>query len=207
MYSIFSVTNPADDTSLLTIVELRAAVGATDSSQDVKLLSIGRSVAATISRQCALASDGVNPPTLLQETCRDVFRSRQLAETLMLSRRPVTSITSVDIDGETLDADDYEVDPATGLLSRLNDDSQIDWPCGKIEVEYVAGYETPPDDLKLAASKLVTTFNAEQAKDPNLKRESVPGVMDLEYWVSPSSDPLLTNEISQLLAPYRQYRL
>ncbi len=207
MYSIFSVTDSADDTSLLTIAELRAAVGATDGSQDAALLILGRSVSATISRQCALASDGVNPPTLLQETCNDVFRARRLSETLMLSRRPVTSIISVTIDGEALDADEYEVDPATGLLTRLSDDRPICWPCGKIEVQYIAGYATAPDDLKLAASKLATSLNAENAKDPGLKREKVDGVGELEYWVAPSSDPLLTNEISQLLAPYRQYRL
>jgi uncharacterized phiE125 gp8 family phage protein len=170
MYSIFSVTSPASDTSLLTIAELRAAVGAVDGSQDAALLVLGRGVSATISRQCCLAADGVNPPTLLQETCTDVFRLRRKADGLLLSRRPVTEITSVEVDGDPLDADEYEVDPATGILRRLCDDTPIDWTCGKIEVEYVAGYSTAPDDLKEAAKKLATAFNAERTRDPSLKR-------------------------------------
>lgn len=207
MYSIFSVTDPADDLSLLTIAELRAAAGVADGSQDTALYALGRSVSATISRQCGLAHDGVNPPTLLSETCSDVIRLRKLTETLLLSRRPVTSITSVTVNDELLDTDEYEIDPATGLLTRLSDDIPICWPCGKVEIEYIAGYTVAPDDLKLAASKLATTLAAEQAQDPNLKRVDIPGVIEKEYWVSPTTDPLVTKEISQLLAPYRQYRL
>ncbi len=200
MYSIFSVTTPATDTSLLTIAELRAATGVTDN--DTALYALGRGVSATISRQCGLASDGINPPTLLSETCSDVIRLHRPTETLMLSRRPVTSITSVTVNDEVLDTDEYEVNPATGLLTRLSDDCPICWPCGKIEIEYLAGLLAV-----LAASKLSTVLYAEQGTNPNVKRESIPGVIEKEYWVSPSSDPLLTNEIAQLLAPYRQYRL
>ena len=78
-------------------------------------------------------------------------------------------------------------------------------PSGKITVVYVAGYETVPADVKLAASKAVALLNTEAGRDPNLKREDIPGLIEREWWVAPSSDPLLSNEISELLAPYRQY--
>jgi len=205
MNSRFTVTTPASDLSLLTIAELRAAAGVADSSRDVELTLLGLRVSASIARQCGIASDGVNPPTLLRETCSEVFRPGADAASLILSRRPVTSVASVAFDDDAPeDAEDYEVDPATGILTRLCDNYPIKWPRCKISVSFVAGYATAPDDLKLAASKLATATFAETARDPNLKREDIPGVREVEFWVAPSDDPLLSQEISDLLAPYVQ---
>jgi hypothetical protein len=199
MMSRFSVTEPASDVSLLTAAELRAAVGATDGSQDAALAIIGRRVSTAISRQCNIVDDGVNPPTLLRETCTEIFRWDSCGP-IKLARRPVTSITSVTIDGEAVDADEYEVEGRD--LYALTDDELSEWAAGKITVVYVAGYATAPDDLKLAAAKLVTATNAESTRDPSLKREEIPGVMEAEYWVAPSGDPLLSREIADLLSPY-----
>lgn len=197
--SRFSVTTPASNLSLLTTAELRAAVGATDGSQDAELAILGRRVSTAIARQCNIVDDGVNPPTLLQETCTEIFRWSGCGP-LPLARRPVTSITSVTIDGEAVDAADYEINGRN--LYALSDDEIDEWTSGKITVVYVAGYATAPDDLKLAASKMATATNAETARDPSLKREDVPGVGELEYWVAPSGDPFLSREIADLLSPY-----
>jgi hypothetical protein len=197
--SKFSVTTPATDLSLLTIAELRAAVGAADGSQDAELAIVGRRVSTAIARQCNIVDDGVNPPTLLQETCTEIFRWDGCGP-LSLARRPVTSITSVTIDGVVSDAADYEI--VGRYLYALTDDEVTDWQSGKITVVYVAGYATAPDDLKMAATKLVTATNAESTRDPSVKREEIPGVMEVEYWVAPSGDSFLSNEISDLLSPY-----
>lgn len=202
MNSLFSVTSPSSDLSLLSIAELRTAVGAIDGSQDAALSTLGKGVSASIARQCGIASDGVNPPTLLRETCTEVFRVEKSVAKLVMARRPVTSVVSVVVGDETLDAADYEINTATGSLIRLVDDVQTDWLRGKITVVYQAGYGTAPDDLKLAATKLATALSAETARDPSLKREEIPGVMTQEFWVSPSDDPLLSKEIADLLSPY-----
>lgn len=204
MNSLFAVTDEAESTSLLTIEELRAAAGVTGSSQDTALTLLGLRLSASISAQCCVASDGVNVPTLLSETCSDQYRPAKYETSLILSRRPVTSIVSVTENDIVLDAADYEVNPSSGVLKRLCGDSEAKWPCGKITVSYVAGYATAPDDLKLAASKLATALYTETARDPNLKRVNVPGVIEREYWVSPTDDPLLSREISDLISPYRQ---
>lgn len=198
--SRFSVTTPATELSLLTIAELRAAAGVSDSSQDTKLFGIGRGASTALARRCAIIDDGVNPPTLLQETCTEIFRWTGCGP-LRLARRPVTSITSVTIDGNVSDAADYEVVGGRNLYA-LSSDEITDWAAGKITVVYVCGYEPAPSDLKLAASKLVTALNAEAARDPSLKREDVPGLMEREYWVAPSDDPFLSKEIDDLIAPY-----
>jgi hypothetical protein len=197
--SRFSVTVPVDDVSLLTIEELRAAVGATDDSQDDALDIISRRVSTSIARQCNIIADEVNPPTLLSEICTEIFRWDGCGP-LRLARRPVTSILSVTIDGEVSDAADYELNGRN--LYALSDDEITEWASGKITVVYEAGYETAPDDVKLAASKLVTATNAESTRDPSLKREDIPGLAELEYWVPPSSDSFLTQEVAELLAPY-----
>lgn len=205
MHSTFTVTSAASDTSLLTIEELRAAAGVTGSAEDARLQTLGRQVSLSIAAQCGVAADGINPATLLSETCSEVFRLRDKSASIRLSRRPVTTIASVVENDETLAADGYELDKASGLLRRLCDDSPSNWPCGKITIAYTAGHATAPADLKLAASKLVTALYAETARDPSLKRERVDGVSELEYWVAPSDDPLLSQEIRDLIAPYKQW--
>lgn len=198
--SRFSVTTPATDVSLLTTAELRQAAGISDGSKDAELSVIGRRVSTAIARQCCIVDDGVNPPTLLRETCTEVFRWTGCGP-LRLARRPVTSVVSVVSAGVTIDAANYEISGGRNLYS-LSSDELSEWTTGKITVVYQAGFVTAPDDLKLAAAKLVTATYAEAARDPSLKREDIPGVIEREYWVAPSKDPLLTREIEDLIAPY-----
>lgn len=207
MYSTFTVTTPASELSLLTVEELRAAIGVTDTSQDAALTTLGLRLSASIAEQCGVASDGVHPVTLLSETCSEVFRPARHQQDLILARRPVGEITSVTENGTMLDAADYEIRRGSGILTRLSGDRFSCFPCGKITIVYVAGFETVPDDLKLAASKLAAALYSETARDPNLKRIDIPDVEMREYWVGPSDDPLLSAEISDLLAPYRQVYL
>lgn len=207
MYSTFTVTTPASELSLLTVEELRAAVGVNDSSQDAALTALGLRLSASIAKQCGVASDGVHPATLLSETCSEVFRPARHQQDLILARRPVSAITSVTENGTVLDAADYEIRRGSGILTRLSGDRFSCFPCGKITVIYIAGFTTAPDDLKLAASKLAAAIYSETARDPNLKRVDIPDVEEREYWVGPSDDPLLSAEISDLLAPYRQVYL
>jgi hypothetical protein len=207
MYSTFTVTTPAENLSLLTTEELRAAVGVTDSSQDAALSALGLRLSTSIARQCGVASDGVHPATLLSETCSEVFRPARQNQDLVLARRPVSEITAVSENGTVLDVADYEIRGGSGILTRLSGDRFSWFPCGKITVVYVAGFDKAPDDLKLAATKLATALYSETARDPNLKRVDIPDVEMREYWVGPSDDPLLSAEISDLLARYRQVYL
>lgn len=203
MTSIFSVTSAASSLALLSVAELRALLGAGPSDDDLEVL--GRRVALAIAGACGVAADGVNPPTLLRETCAETFRLARRVATLRLARRPVAAVTSVVENGTTLDPVSYELDPASGLVTRLSGDQPCWWPCGKVAFAFTAGYVAAPDDLKLAAAKLAAVLAAESGHDPNLKRESIPGVIEREWWVPPTTDPLITREIEELLSPYRQY--
>lgn len=203
MTSAFTVTTPATELSLLTIEELRAAAGLNiaDDTADAVLLPLGRSASTAIARRCAVHEDGVNPPTLLQERCVETFRWARCGP-IPLSRSPVTSVASVTLDGSAVDEESYET--VGRNLYYLTSGDVASWASGKIIVTYDAGFAAAPSDLKLAASKLVTALYSETARDPSLKRIDIPGVEEREYWVAPSSDPLLTREISELIAPFRQ---
>jgi hypothetical protein len=209
---MLTVTTAATDRSLLTPAELRSAANQTDGSRDTELATLGNRVAAAIARSCNVATDGVTPATLRYETLTETLRPNEqdpfcygpLRRYIILSRRPVVSVTSIVEDGTTLDAEDYEIDAASGRILRLEDDEPAYWLRAKIVVVYTAGWQTVPDDLKLAASKLAQLFWADSLRsDPNLRSEEIPGVITRSWWVSQRPDPLLPEDIDELLAPYK----
>lgn len=200
------VTTAATDRALLTAAEARAAIG-DDAADATKITALLNRVSSAITRTCRVPAGGAVPPTLRRETLTETFRLKSYQEHLVLSRRPIVSVTSIVEDDTTLASDDYEINAATGMLLRLDDsDEPSEWLAAKIVVVYVAGWETVPDDLKLAAVKLAALFWSEGERvDANLKSESIPGVIDQEFWVSPASDPLIPEEVKQLLVPYMNH--
>lgn len=203
---MLTVTTAASDRTLLTIEDARTAAGIADNSRDVDLNKLRARVSAVIVQACRVASDGITPPTLRKETLTQVFRQSTCSSfriaALVLARRPLVSITSVTEDGTLLAAADYEYDAAAGLLYRLSSDVRIVWTAAKITVVFVAGWDTVPDDLTLAATKLATTFWLEGGRDPNLRKVQVEGVGLREYWVPPTTDPAIPTEVLDLLGPY-----
>lgn len=214
---MLTVTTAATDRSLLTLAEIQAATGTTAAADTAALTALNARVAASIARECNVAAAGVTPPTLRLETLTEVFRLNQSVwgrfpkrvEHILLSRGPVVSITSVVEDGTTLPADEYEIDTATRRLYRMDgDDERTFWASAKITVVYTAGWATVPDDMKLAAAKLARILWTEEgpnAREPGLKRHSVDGVGEREYWVAPNDEPLMSKEIAELLGPYINY--
>ena len=203
---MFTVTENTDR-SLLSDAELRIAIGDDGSASDASITALGNRVSAAIVRACRVPAAGATPPTLRLETISETFRLKSSQESLILSRRPIVSVTSIVENDETLTANtDYESHAAAGMIKRLSDDTEICWPSGKIVVVAACGWETVPDDLKLAAVKLAAVFWSEGERvDPNLKAVSIPGVIDREYWVSPSDDPAMPREVLDLLAPYMNH--
>lgn len=206
--SILTVTSSAEDRSLLTIAELRAAAGLPSGSgaDDAALTVLGNRVASSIVTACRLIRAGATPPTLRLETLSETFRLTCNRPELVLARRPVTAVTSITENGTLLDSSAYEADAAAGLLYRLSSDTRICWPGVKIVAVYQAGWATVPSDLALAAAKLAKHFWAEgRRSDPNLRSEEIPGVISKTWWVGPKDDPAIPGEVLDLLAPYRNH--
>jgi len=173
-----TVTVPAVDRNLLTIAQLRAIAGVTDSSQDTTLTALGVVVSEAIVNACGVARDGAVPPTLMKESILQTTRlgrgrdgnmasdTRPLCR-LILSRRPILSVTSVTEDGVVLDPSFYERRDGQGILIRLNaSDDEIPWRGRKIVIAYDAGHATVPAGLVLAAQQYAQILFWQAGRDP-----------------------------------------
>ncbi len=199
---MFVVTTPASSRSLLSQAELRSAIGVTDNSQDTALATIGARVAALISGACRVARSGQHEPTLLSETITETFRLAKDKECLIPARRFAWQVDSLSIDGVAQTTDDYELEPNTGLIYRLSGDARVCWSCGKIVAVYKAGFSVVPDDLKLAAAKLVSELYTVGTRDPNLRRVKIEGVSEREYFIFGAGASPVHKEVSELIAPF-----
>lgn len=200
--NLFSVTLPASDLALLTFEELEEAVGgvAADGSQDDALEAIGLRAAASLASAMMVRRYSYLPVTILRETCSETFWPGH--GNLYLSRRPVQSIASVTSDGSALTTDDFTFDPTSGALLWINSGTITSWCSPKIVVVYDAGFDDLPDELKLAATKVVQTLWSESTREPGLKRVKVEGVDEREYWVAPTTDSLIPAEVMDLIRPF-----
>lgn len=187
---MITIASPNTDRSLLTLAELRAAVGVSDSSKDATLIPLGEYVSAMITSACKVAKSGVIPPTLRLETVTETFLFKSLQKSLVLARRPVTSVASVTVSDSALSETEYEVDTAAGIVYRTTTAGTRPpepwgwWTTGTTVIEYTAGYATVPADLKYAAIKFVQAENTTGSRDPNLKVLDIAGVSRREWWVS-----------------------
>ena len=202
------VTEPATDLQLLSEEELRVAAGLEpdDDSQDAALAVYGLQAAAALASACGVAKAGYDeastplrgqaPATLLAETLIETVRVKPgyQIQTLFLARWPAIEIISVSEDVTELTVDDWEVDIPIGSLTRISGNSTLYWPAGRVIVEYVAGYDTVPADLKSYASQLVGIYYQNVA-DPNQKHVEIPGVITIDRWVDEKSDSVMPDDI------------
>lgn len=193
--TVLTITYPNTDRSLLTQSELRAAVG-TNPISDPNLLLLGSYVSASITKACKVAAAGAVPPTLREEGVSETFRLKTRSGYISLARKPVVEINTVVENDAAIDLSNVEVDGV--LVYKLSGNCRI-WWCGKVEIDYTAGYETVPDDLKYAAVKFVQTALITDGRDQLLKSKTIEGVSSYEWWVDPDKDTVVPPEVLRLL--------
>jgi hypothetical protein len=181
MRSAFTVLTPAVDPNLLSLSQIRQCAGLApnDDSFDADLIALNARVTADIAAACNIRGDGGNPPTLCRETIREMFRQRRGDDVIFLSRRFVSSISSVTEDGTLLVAGDTELDAEAGMLSRRSGYRDIAWRRGEVVIEYVAGFEVVPGDLVGAAMDLARVRLSADSTDP-LERSRTVTIEDIE---------------------------
>lgn len=207
--SILNIVTPATDRALLTIDDLREAADVSDKSQDSELRKLGLRVAARITRACRIRAGGATPPTLRQETVLETFRSRgghlhfdtRGPHRLRLARRPIVSISTLAYDGVSQDITRLLVDQSAGFIEYSSG-------CGafwgnEIAVQYVAGWQIVPDDLKLAAITLAQQYLAAAEQTPGLRSMTIPGVVERQWWIGHPGDPDVPQSIMDMLTAYR----
>jgi hypothetical protein len=209
-----TVTTAAADLQLLSQSELRVAAGLpeSDTSQDARLATLGLQASAAIAGACGIAKAGYDaslmplrgeaPLTFKAETLSQSFRiwpGNQVYK-LMLARWPLLSINSVTTNATALTVDQWDVDIPQAALLYISNSSPIQWPCSRVIVQYDAGYDVIPDDLKGYAARLVGLYYTSEGDDPFEKRVEVPGVITIDRWVDTSADNLMPNDIMNGLA-------
>jgi hypothetical protein len=134
--------------------------------------------------------------------------------TLFLNRTPISAIASVTVDDIVLDPSEYRLDPDAGLLDRLSTDGiPCTWRFRKsVIVAYTGGYVLPGETgrnlaygIEGAVVALVSDYWASRGRDPTLRSESIPGVIDRQFWVGAVGDPgLLPPRVLASIAPFRR---
>jgi hypothetical protein len=142
-----TVTAPPSTTKLIALADLKAILGITDGANDALLGNI-------IQR----GSDAI------VRFCNRVFAQRTVAETLpgpggqllKLKFAPIVTLTSITLDGETVDSDSYTLtEPEAGMVYR-----EAGWSYTGHAYDYTAiyahGYNLP--DMA-GTDTLLTTFS------------------------------------------------
>ena len=197
---MLSIPSPNTDRSLLTRAQLRAAVGVEDGSKDAALIDLGNYVAVLIAQACRVATAAGIPPTLRLETIVETIVLGTCSEWLDLARRPIVSIISVIENGTEIDSTGYRLAGSAGRLQRRSGSFAALWQRDSdIVVTYSAGWATVPDDLARAAIKFVQAEWNQGSRDPLLRRVSVEGVSEREYWVDPTKDSVVPADVMDIL--------
>ena len=148
----------------------------------------------------------------IESYCARRFASAELTQyadgsgtsELVLTRRPVSELTSVRVDADREFAAETELDdsevvlyPDSGVV--LRDGAAFPEGNRNVRIEYTAGYATVPDDLALACVKLAAAWYAHaRAGADGVSRESL-GDYAGRYDTTP-----LPADVEAALAPYRE---
>lgn len=162
-----------------------------------------------------------------RETLRDVFRlhtgygnfygglhgAEYGVNPLILSRRPVTGITSVIDRSGTLDPTLYEVAPETGFLTRLHARGDgtfipVGWSGPTVTVTFTAGYLLPEDqgrdlpyEIEEAVIALMRGAFKGKDRDPALRSQSDGGIGNQSFWLG------IPPDVQSVIDSYRDVTL
>lgn len=136
-----SIVVPASDTSLTYDLTTVAAVN--------EALGIAGNTADDADTQDEITQAS----KLIADKCDRVFALQTVVETFMLHETwlhgltlrhyPVSDIASITVSGVALVADDYKVEPDSGVLWRWGTSACSGWRSGEVVVTYTAGYDLP----------------------------------------------------------------
>lgn len=196
-------------TALTTLATLKSELGITGSGSDTRLSLLITQVSAAI--------ESFLDRRLERRSVTDVFV--QPRRTLYLSAWPVVSVTSVVENGLTLTTDEYVIDTDAGIITPPLYGVGYGSPWGyrtywsSATVVYTAGYILPgnvganlPGDIERAALDLAIRSFHGAGRDPTLRSEVVPGVIE-QSWSAVDSVPTFGGvpiDIAQSLGSYQR---
>lgn len=204
MYSILTVTTVASSYDLTTLADVKAELGITTGVSDSVLRRYISSASAAAMQYCnrTFSVEVVSEQFFSDRATRLV---RGGVKPLQLTRWPIISVASVTENSVPLAINtDYAIDPANGQLTRLDDcGSAVYWRPLSLTVAYSAGYAAIPLDLADAIIRMVTRRFAAKGRDPNLKQQNIPGVIEQQWWIATGTESGNSPDITDVLDNYR----
>jgi hypothetical protein len=205
------VVTPATSSDLTVLANVKAELGITTGTEDANIETwIDQASAA-----CTAYCNRVFAQETVSENIRRLFlnryREQRWDDVIQLARYPVTAIGPVVEDTVTLVLEtDYTVDYTTGKLYRLSSDgiSIMRWTCNQLTVPYTAGYAllgSLPFNIERACITMVKLLRNEATRDPTIKEENIPGVLQTTYGFGVAGDDgALPPTVTALLDPFRE---
>jgi hypothetical protein len=204
-----TVTVPPSTTKLIALADLKAILGITDGANDALLGNIIQRGSDAIAR-----------------FYNRVFAQRTIVETLpgtggqllKLKFSPVVTLTSIGLEGETVDPDTYTLtEPDAGIVF-----CETYWAYTGHKYSYTAtyvhGYNLPemsgadplPYDIQQAALELCKGMWLARQRDPSVSMESVPDVYTVQYGGNGGKGAVvgaIPPNVQELLLPYKEFKL
>jgi hypothetical protein len=189
---LITVLTPAETHDLTTLAMVKTELGVTGSSSDAHLQALIQQASGEIASHC----DRV----FALETVRQTFQSRDrpwprrptACTPLVLARWPIVEISTITENDIAVSTDEYSIDAAEGLLYRVVSAIEFGWWGTDIVVEYSGGYALMGDlpfDIERCCLDLVRSYWHGRSRDPSLRSEVVPGVIE-QSWSAIDSLPM-----------------
>jgi Phage gp6-like head-tail connector protein len=201
-----TVTAAPSTTKLIALADLKAVLGITDSASDALLGNIIQRGSDAIAR-----------------VCNRVFAQRTIIEALpgaggqllKLKFAPIVTLTSIALDGETVESDSYTLtEPDAGIVIR-----EAGWAYTDHQYSYAATYvhgynlpdmsgaDTLPHDIQQAALELCKGVWLARQRDSSVTMESVPDVYTVQYGQGKNGVAVgaIPPNVQELLLPYKEF--
>ncbi len=206
--SVLTVTQAAASYDLTTREAVKDELGITQNVSDNILDRYISSASAAAQQYC----NRIFPVETVSEVFLPYHINRLIrggVRPLQLQRWPIVTVTSVTENSVLLvENTDYIVDKTNGQLVRLDSSSptqlQAFWYPLPLTVVYSTGFATTPLDIEDAIIRMVTRRFRSKGRDPNLKSQNNPGVLEQSWWVASGADSgNMSPDITDILDNYR----
>jgi hypothetical protein len=183
-YRITRVMTPAASLALVTVDQVKEVldIDPADTSDDAALTHHIDAVSQAINNWC----DRIFVVQGYRDQLREV--TGNFGEPLVMRQYPIVvddatgPVVVVTQDGGVVDPTLLEVFPETGGLYRLDASlAPVAWAAALLVVDYTAGFEIIPPDVQSAALEWVTARWNAVGRDPALRRETIPDVIEQFY--------------------------
>ena len=166
---MLTVTTAATNKKLTTLIQVKTELGVSGGGDDAWLNGQIDVASRLVCNYLNVGEAEDGSITLAQETLSEVIDRRGTypwpygttpqplvppkKDQIILSRRPVASISSITSGDTTLTSSDYTLKKAAGLIERVSESLPSQWEADVITIAYVAGWVLPGTMVALFHSR------------------------------------------------------